>query len=359
MFQKLDDVVLKHEELTKLLMDPEVISDPKKIMEYNKALNSIDEVVKKYTYYKAKKEEMETLKEDLKTEKDHEMKEMMLEEIHTIEEEIPVLEEELKILLLPKDPNDDKNVIMEIRAGEGGDEDALFAADVFRMFTRYAERNRWKTEIIDKSEIGVGGLKEVTFLIKGNGAYSRLKFESGVHRVQRVPATEASGRIHTSTITVAVLPEIEDVSEVEINQSDLKIDTYRSSGAGGQHVNTTDSAVRITHLPTGIVVTSQDGRSQIKNREAAMKVLASKLYEMEYEKQRKEVENERRSQVGSGDRSEKIRTYNFPQGRVTDHRIKLTLHRLDSVLDGDLDEMIDALIAYDQAELLKAVGDNE
>ena len=351
MFQKLDDVVLKHEELTKLLMDPEVISDPKKIMEYNKALNSIDEVVKKYTYYKAKKEEMETLKEDLKTEKDHEMKEMMLEEIHTIEEEIPVLEEELKILLLPKDPNDDKNVIMEIRAGAGGDEAALFAADVFRMFTRYAERNRWKTEIIDKSEIGVGGLKEVTFLIKGNGAYSRLKFESGVHRVQRVPATEAS--------TVAVLPEIEDVSEVEINQSDLKIDTYRSSGAGGQHVNTTDSAVRITHLPTGIVVTSQDGRSQIKNREAAMKVLASKLYEIEYEKQRKEVESERRSQVGSGDRSEKIRTYNFPQGRVTDHRIKLTLHRLDSVLDGDLDEMIDALIAYDQAELLKAVGDNE
>ena len=217
MFQKLDDVVLKHEELTKLLMDPEIISDPKKIMEYNKALNSIDEVVKKYTYYKAKKEEVETLKEDLKTEKDSEMKEMMLEEIHTIDEEIPVLEEELKILLLPKDPNDDKNVIMEIRAGAGGDEAALFAADVFRMFTRYAERNRWKTEIIDKNEIGVGGLKEVTFLIKGHGAYSRLKFESGVHRVQRVPATEASGRIHTSTITVAVLPEIEDVSEVEIN----------------------------------------------------------------------------------------------------------------------------------------------
>ena len=359
MFQKLDDVVLKHEELTKLLMDPEVISDPKKIMEYNKALNSIDEVVKKYTYYKTKKEEVETLKEDLKSEKDPEMGEMMLEEVHTIDEEIPVLEEELKILLLPKDPNDDKNVIMEIRAGAGGDEAALFAADVFRMFTRYAERNRWKTEIIDKNEIGVGGLKEVTFLIKGSGAYSRLKFESGVHRVQRVPATEASGRIHTSTITVAVLPEIEDVSEVEINQSDLKIDTYRSSGAGGQHVNTTDSAVRITHLPTGIVVTSQDGRSQIKNREAAMKVLASKLYEMEYEKQRREVESERRSQVGSGDRSEKIRTYNFPQGRVTDHRIKLTLHRLDAVLDGDLDEMIDALIAYDQAELLKAVGDNE
>ncbi len=359
MFQKLDDVVLKHEELTNLLMDPEVISNPKKIMEYNKALNSIDEIVKKYTYYKTRKNEMENLKEDLKTEKDSEMKEMMLEEIHSIEEEIPALEEELKILLLPKDPNDDKNVIMEIRAGAGGDEAALFAADIFRMFTRYAERNRWKTEIIDKNEIGVGGLKEITFLIKGNGAYSRLKFESGVHRVQRVPDTESSGRIHTSTITVAVLPEIEDVSEVEINPSDLDIDTYRSSGAGGQHVNTTDSAVRITHRPTGIVVTSQDGRSQIKNREAAMKVLASKLYEMEYEKQRKEVENERRSQVGSGHRSEKIRTYNFAQGRVTDHRIKLTLHRLDAVLDGDLDEMIDALITYEQAELLKAVGDNE
>ena len=324
MFQKLDDVVLKHEELTKMLMDPEVVSDPKKIMEYNKALNSIDEVVRKYTYYKNRREEMEGLKEDLKSEKDAEMKEMMHEEIHLIEEEIPHLEEELKILLLPKDPNDDKNVIMEIRAGAGGDEAALFAADIFRMFIRYAERNRWKTEIIEKNEIGVGGLKEVTFLIKGHGAYSRLKFESGVHRVQRVPATESSGRVHTSTITVAVLPEIDDVSEVEINPSDLKIDTYRSSGAGGQHVNTTDSAVRITHLPTGLVVTSQDGRSQ----------------------------------VGSGDRAEKIRTYNFPQGRVTDHRIKLTLHRLEGILDGDLDEMIDALIAYEQAELLKEVGNN-
>ena len=274
------------------------------------------------------------------------MKEIMQEEINDLEKEIPKIEDELKILLLPKDPNDEKNVIVEIRAAAGGDEAALFAADIFRMFTRYAERCRWKTEVLDKNEIGVGGLKEITFMIKGKGAYSRLKFESGVHRVQRVPDTESSGRIHTSTITVAVLPEVEDVAEVEINPSDLIIDTYRSSGAGGQHVNTTDSAVRITHKPTGIVVTSQDGRSQIKNKEAAMKVLASKLFNLERETQRKEIESQRRAQVGMGDRSEKIRTYNFPQGRVTDHRIKLTLHKLDAFLDGDLDEMINALIAY-------------
>ena len=346
MFQKLDDVVLKHEELTKLLMDPEIISDPKKIMEYNKALNSIDEVVKKYTYYKAKKEEVETLKEDLKTEKDSEMKEMMLEEIHTIDEEIPVLEEELKILLLPKDPNDDKNVIMEIRAGAGGDEAALFAADVFRMFTRYAERNRWKTEIIDKNEIGVGGLKEVTFLIKGHGAYSRLKFESGVHRVQRVPATEASGRIHTSTITVAVLPEIEDVSEVEINQSDLKIDTYRASGAGGQHINTTDSAVRITHIPTNTVVTCQKERSQIKNRETAMKILKSKLFEMELEKREKEMEDlkgtDSKIEWGS-----QIRSYVFhPYKMVKDHRTKAEEGNVDKVMDGDINNFINEYLKF-------------
>ena len=285
------------------------------------------------------------------------MKEIMQEEINDLEKEIPKIEDELKILLLPKDPNDEKNVIVEIRAAAGGDEAALFASDIFRMFTRYAERHRWKTEVLDKNETGVGGLKEITIMIKGQGAYSRLKFESGVHRVQRVPDTESSGRIHTSTITVAVLPEVEDITEVEINPSDLIIDTYRSSGAGGQHVNTTDSAVRITHKPTGIVVTSQDGRSQIKNKEAAMKVLASKLFNLERETQRKEIESQRRSQVGMGDRSEKIRTYNFPQGRVTDHRIKLTLHRLEDFLDGDLDEMIDALIAYNQAELLQTVGD--
>jgi len=346
MFQKLDDVVLKHEELTKMLMDPEVISDPKKLMEYNKALNSIDEIVKKYTYYKSQKEEMESLKEDLKSEKDHEMKEMMLEEIHSIEEEIPTLEEELKILLLPKDPNDDKNVIMEIRAGAGGDEAALFAADIFRMFIRYAERNRWKTEIIEKNEIGVGGLKEVTFLIKGHGAYSRLKFESGVHRVQRVPATESSGRVHTSTITVAVLPEIDDVSEVEINPSDLKIDTYRSSGAGGQHVNTTDSAVRITHLPTNTVVTCQNERSQLKNRETAMKILKARLFELEMEKRSKEMENlkgvDSKIEWGS-----QIRSYVFqPYKMVKDHRTKAEEGNVDKVMDGDIDLFINEYLKY-------------
>lgn len=357
MFQKLEEVVKKYDELNALLMDPKVIEDPKKLMEYNKALNAISDIVEKYKEYKAKSEELENLKQDIKDEKDHEMKEIMQEEINSLENEIPPIEDSLKILLLPKDPNDEKNVIVEIRAAAGGDEAALFASDIFRMFTRYAERHRWKTEVLDKNETGVGGLKEITFMIKGQGAYSRLKFESGVHRVQRVPDTESSGRIHTSTITVAVLPEVEDITEVEINPSDLIIDTYRSSGAGGQHVNTTDSAVRITHKPTGIVVTSQDGRSQIKNKEAAMKVLASKLFNLERETQRKEIESQRRSQVGMGDRSEKIRTYNFPQGRVTDHRIKLTLHRLEDFLDGDLDEMIDALIAYNQAELLQTVGD--
>ena len=357
MFQKLEVGEKKYDELNKQLMDPKIMSDPKKIMECNKAINAIEDIVEKYREYKAKNTEFTNLKQDIKEEKDHEMKEIMQEEINDLEKEIPKIEDELKILLLPKDPNDEKNVIVEIRAAAGGDEAALFAADIFRMFTRYAERCRWKTEVLDKNEIGVGGLKEITFMIKGKGAYSRLKFESGVHRVQRVPDTESSGRIHTSTITVAVLPEVEDVAEVEINPSDLIIDTYRSSGAGGQHVNTTDSAVRITHKPTGIVVTSQDGRSQIKNKEAAMKVLASKLFNLERETQRKEIESQRRAQVGMGDRSEKIRTYNFPQGRVTDHRIKLTLHKLDAFLDGDLDEMINALIAYNQAELLQTVGD--
>lgn len=352
MFGKLDEVVKKHEELMELLGSSEVAKDPKKMIEYNKALNEITPVVEKYKEYKRYYDDLEFTKDSLKVEKDHDMKEMLLEEMRDIEEILPGLEQELRILLLPKDPNDDKNVIIEIRGGTGGDEAALFAGNLYRMYCRYAERNKWKIEVMSKSEVGVGGLKEIVFSLQGQGAYSKLKFESGVHRVQRVPETESSGRIHTSTATVAVLAEVEDVEQVEIKPADLKIDTFRSSGAGGQHVNTTDSAVRITHLPTGVIVECQDERSQLKNREKAMKVLATKLFEMEIEKQRSEVESTRKLQVGTGARSEKIRTYNYPQGRITDHRIKLTLHKLEAFLDGDLTEMIDALITFDQADML-------
>ncbi|MDO4690137.1 MAG: peptide chain release factor 1 [Fusobacterium sp.] len=355
MFDKLDEVVARYEELNQMLVSPEILADSKKMIECNKAINEITEIVDKYKEYRKYVDDIEFIKESFKTEKDPDMKEMLQEELREAEEKIPEIENQLKILLLPKDKNDDKNVIVEIRGGAGGDEAALFAADLFRMYSRYAERKKWKVEIIEKQEAsGLGGLKEVAFTIIGLGAYSRLKFESGVHRVQRVPETEASGRIHTSTATVAVLPEIEDVQEVKIDPKDLKIDTYRSGGAGGQHVNMTDSAVRITHLPTGVIVQCQDERSQLKNREKAMKHLASKLFEMEQEKQRSEVETERRLQVGTGDRAEKIRTYNFPQGRITDHRIKLTVHQLEAFLDGDIDEMIDALITFHQAELLSA-----
>lgn len=353
MFKKLDDVAKKYDELNALLATPEVATDHKKMIEYNKAITGMEKIVLKYKEYRGYQEELEFIKENLKDEKDEEMKEMMLEEKVEMEEKMPLLEDELKVLLLPQDPNDDKNVIVEIRGGAGGDEAALFAGDIFRMYSRYAERRKWKIEIMEKNEIGVGGLKEVIFLIKGQGAYSRLKFESGVHRVQRVPTTEASGRIHTSTITVAILPEIDDVTQVDIKTGDLKIDTYRAGGSGGQHVNTTDSAVRITHVPTGTIVQCQDGRSQLKNREQAMKLLAAKLFEADVEKQRSEVEGNRKLQVGTGARSEKIRTYNFPQGRVTDHRIKLTLHRLDYILDGDIDEIIDGLITFDQADQLQ------
>lgn len=355
MFDKLEEVVQRYEELNTMLATPEIIADTKKMIECNKAINEITPLVEKYKEYKQIKDDVEFIKESFKTEKDVDMKEMLQEELKEAEEKLPDLEKELKILLLPKDKNDDKNVIIEIRGGAGGDEAALFAADLFRMYTRYAERKKWKIEVIEKQDSGgLGGLKEVAFIVEGLGAYSKLKFESGVHRVQRVPETEASGRIHTSTATVAVLPEIEDVQEVQIDPKDIKIDTYRSGGAGGQHVNMTDSAVRITHLPTGVVVQCQDERSQLKNREKAMKHLASKLFEMECEKQRSEVESERRLQVGTGDRAEKIRTYNFPQGRITDHRIKLTVHQLEAFLDGDIDEMIDALITFHQAELLSS-----
>ena len=357
MFHKLDEVVAKHREITEELQLPETSANPKRLTELNKQLASMDDIVQKYLEYKKLKDEYDFLREGVKTETDNDMREMMYEEIKELEERMPPFEQELKVLLIPKDPNDDKNVFVEIRGGAGGDEAALFAYDMYRMFTRYAERKKWKVEVMELNEIGVGGLKEVVFLITGQGAYSKLKFESGIHRVQRVPATESQGRVHTSTITVAVLPEIEDVEMVKIDPKDLKIDTYRSGGAGGQHVNMTDSAVRITHLPTNTVVQCQDERSQLKNRDKAMKALVSKLYEAECAKQAAAVAGERKLQVGTGARSEKIRTYNFPQGRVSDHRIKLTLHKLDAILDGDLDEIIDALTTFHQAEMLASQGD--
>lgn len=355
MFKKLDEIVKKHKEIEDSLADSEIVSNPKKLAEYNKAYSQLQEVVDKYNEYNKVVDDLKSLKNDLYNENDDDMKEMLSSEIHELEESVPKFEEELKFLLLPKDPNDEKNVIVEIRGGAGGDEAALFATDLMRMYHRYAERQGWKIELIEKNEIGVGGLKEVVFMIKGDGAYSRLKYESGVHRVQRVPETEASGRIHTSTTTVAVLPEIDDVEQVKINPADIKVDTFRAGGAGGQHVNMTDSAVRITHEPTGIVVSCQDERSQMKNKEKAMKVLNAKLYEIELQKQRDEVDSDRKLQVGTGARSEKIRTYNFPQGRLTDHRIGLTLYKLDYIMDGDLDEIIDSLITFEQTEKLKQV----
>lgn len=351
MLDKLKAIEDKYIELGKQVIDPEVINDRENWQKLIKEHAELEPIVMKYREYVKILDSLEEAKEMLTEKLDDEMKELVKEEIKDLEGKEEPTREELKILLIPKDPNDHKNVIVEIRAGTGGDEAALFAGDLYRMYTRYAERNRWKTEVMSINEIGIGGIKEVIFMIKGKGAYSRLKYESGVHRVQRVPETEASGRIHTSAATVAVLPEAEDV-DVEINEKDLKIDIYRSSGAGGQHVNTTDSAVRITHIPTGIVVACQDERSQIKNREKAMKILKTRLYDKMLMDQAAERAEERKGQVGSGDRSERIRTYNFPQGRVTDHRINLTLYKLDSFLDGELDEMIDALITSDQAAKL-------
>lgn len=349
MFDKLEEIEKKYNELTQKISDPDVISDQVKWQRYMKEQSQMKDVVDKYIEYKQVKQNMEDAKELMD---DKDMKEFAEEEYYNAKEKIEKLEEELKILLLPKDVNDDNNVIIEIRGGAGGEEAALFAYNLYRMYTMYAELKRWQVEVIDMNETGIGGLKEVSFLIKGKGAYSRLKFESGVHRVQRVPETEASGRIHTSTVTVAVLPEVEDV-EIEINQNDLRIDTYRASGAGGQHVNKTSSAIRITHIPTGIVVACQNERSQLQNKEAAMKMLRSKLYEKKQEEQDKELATTRRLQVGSGDRSEKIRTYNYPQSRVTDHRINFTIYQLESFLNGNLDEMIEALITADRADRLK------
>lgn len=348
MFDKLENVEKRYEELNTKISDPEIISNQSEWKKMMKEHADIEEVVEKYREYKRTISSMSELKEMLE---DKEMHDLAQAELDELREKLPTIEEELKLLLVPRDPNDDKNVIIEIRGGAGGEESSLFASDLFRMYSMYAEKKRWKLEVLNLNETELGGIKEITFIINGKGAYSKLKFESGVHRVQRVPETETSGRIHTSTATVAVLPEVDDV-EVEINQIDLKIDTYRASGAGGQHVNKTESAIRITHMPTGVVVECQTERSQIQNKEAAMKMLRSKLYEAELEKQNNELAATRKSQVGSGDRSEKIRTYNFPQGRITDHRINLSIYQIDEFLNGGLDEMIDALNAADRAAKL-------
>ena len=351
MFEKLEQISGRYKELTELCASPDVIADMRLSKGYVKERSAIEETAETYDRWKRADSNLAEA-EALAADADGELADMAKEEAGRLAAEKAALEERLKILLLPKDPNDDNNVIIEIRAGAGGDEAALFAPDVRRMYFRYAERQRWKTEEINVSESGLGGIKEATFSVMGSGAYSKLKFESGVHRVQRVPATESQGRIHTSTITVAVLPEVDDI-EVNIDEKDLKIDTYRSGGAGGQHVNKTESAIRITHIPTGIVVACQDERSQIKNRDKAMKALRSKLYDFYREKADKEYSQTRKTQIGTGDWSERIRTYNFPQGRVTDHRIGLTLHSLDAFMDGDLDEMIEALRLADRTARLQ------
>ena len=353
MFEKLEAVEKRYEELTKLISDPEVISNQAEWQKLMKEHASIEDVVLKFREYKKVKESMDEAKEMME---DKELKELAEVEYYEAKEQLPKIEEELKFLLIPKDPDDDKNIICEIRAGAGGEEAALFAGTLFRMYTMYAETKHWKVEVLNENETGLGGYKEITFKITGKGVYSRLKFESGVHRVQRVPDTESSGRIHTSTATVAVLPVVEDV-EIEINPSDIKMEVFRASGAGGQHINKTSSAVRLIHEPTGIVVECQTERSQFQNKDNAMRMLRTKLYEIEKQKQDSEVANARKSQVGSGDRSEKIRTYNYPQGRITDHRIGMSIYQMENFLNGNIDEMVDNLIAADRAERLK--GDEE
>ncbi len=354
MFDKLKSVEQRFEEIGEMLTKPEIVSDNETFRKLMKEHKSLMPIVEKYREYTAAKHDEEEARQILdESGIDRELKELAEEELNESKKRQEEISEELKVLLLPQDPNDDKNVIVEIRGGAGGEEAALFAGSLMRMYSMYAESKRWKIEILNANETELGGYKEVSFMIEGEGAYSRLKYESGVHRVQRVPETETQGRIHTSTVTVAVLPEAEEV-EVEINPADLQIDTYRSGGAGGQHVNKTESAIRITHLPTGLVVECQDERSQYKNKDKAMKVLRSRLYEMMQQQQNDAIASDRRAQVGTGDRSERIRTYNYPQGRVTDHRIGLTLYKIEQILNGDLDEIIDALITYYRAEMLKA-----
>ncbi|MBQ3074685.1 MAG: peptide chain release factor 1 [Clostridia bacterium] len=354
MFEKLQNAELKFEEINEKLMDPDVVNDNEQYKNLMKEYKTLSPLIEKYREYKKAKNDFEEAKEMLDAGGlDKDFKEIVQEEYETNRDKMETLTDEIRILLLPTDPNDDKNVIVEIRGGAGGEEAALFANSLFRMYSMYAETKGWKTEVLNLNDTELGGIKEISFSIEGEGAYSRLKFESGVHRVQRVPETESSGRIHTSTVTVAVLPEAEEV-EFEINPADLQIDTYRSGGAGGQHVNKTESAIRITHLPTGVVVECQDERSQYKNKDKAMKLLRSRLYEAALREQNQKIASERKSQVGTGDRSERIRTYNFPQGRLTDHRIGLTLYRLEENLNGNLDELIDALVTADQAAKLAA-----
>lgn len=353
MFEKLIEIEKRFEEINKLLQDQEVISNTEKYIALTKEFSEISDIVEKFREYTKYKNQLNEAEELMK---DPDMKELAQMDFEESKEVLPKIEEELKIMLIPKDPNDNKNIVCEIRAGAGGDEAALFAATLFRMYQMYSEKKGFKVEIINENETGLGGYKEITFLVTGKGAYSRFKFESGTHRVQRVPDTESSGRIHTSTATVAVLPEAEDV-EIDLDMNDVRVDTFRASGAGGQHVNKTSSAIRLTHMPTGIVVECQNERSQLQNKETAIKVLKTKLYEMEEAKKHKEISDARKLQVGSGDRSEKIRTYNYPQGRITDHRIGLTIYQFDNFLNGDLDDMIDNLIATNRAEMLK--GDNK
>lgn len=357
MFDKLEDILIRYEEIMNQLSEPDVANDNGRFRKLMKEQSGLTPIVEAYQQYKQEKQNIEDSLAMLEEESDEEMRELAKEELNESKEKVGQLENELKILLLPKDPNDDKNVIVEIRAGAGGDEAALFAAEIYRMYVHYAESRRWKVETMECEEIGIGGMKNVTFMINGQGTYSVMKYESGVHRVQRVPETESGGRIHTSTITVAVMPEAEEV-DVQIEEKDIRIDVMRASGNGGQCVNTTDSAVRLTHYPTGIVIYSQTEKSQLQNKEKAFALLRAKLYDMECQKQHDAEAEARRSQIGTGDRSEKIRTYNFPQGRVTDHRINLTLYKLDKVMNGDIQEILDALIAADQAAKLANMQDN-
>ena len=357
MFDRLDDLLIRYEELLEELNSPDVAMDQNRFRKLMKEQADLTPLVDAYKEYKKANQDVEDSLALLEEESDEEMRDMAKEELADAKKRIEEMEQQLKILLLPKDPNDDKNVMVEIRAGAGGDEAALFASELYRMYVHFAESNRWKTELVSVNENGIGGFKEVVFMVTGQGAYSKMKYESGFHRVQRVPETESGGRIHTSTASVAVMPEAEEF-DVVIDDKDIRIDVMRASGNGGQCVNTTDSAVRLTHMPTGIVIYSQTEKSQLQNKEKAFRLLRSKLYDMELEKRQNQEAEERRSQIGTGDRSEKIRTYNFPQGRVTEHRIKLTLYKIDSVMNGELNELIDSLIAADQAAKLAKMGEN-